>query len=249
MTNIDNIWKQFGDSMKDITINYEPDSGMWRVTFKFLDDIHTETDPDMTAAAERMLTWFRNIHTHKYAAESMFSILERIENITNRMPATVYNDAKEIEKLCRQRNEFIERSGENMVWKKEYDAVPESAPKKTQDVKKPKTGKPVEESVPKGPAPQDGYPPYFTIDKGPLLECWGYDVNGDRTHVTLDHLNQSRCAIDAKFPPGVQSDDSSIVEISESEYNEYYDIVSHTIAAWSMGYGIDDFTKYQVKLD
>lgn len=248
---IDEIWKQFGNDVAKIAIEFEPGKNTWCVKFKTpLCGTHVECDVDMTKAAEKTLNWYKNSHTPTYVAESLFMALTEIENATKKQERQ-NSFTEDILEACKLKDEFMHIVDGELIWNDAYKqkTVPEqkqSAPTKPQK-KKPK---PEPEPTNTAEAPSDGFPPYFIkSDSGfnGCTECWGYDINGKRTHVVLDQRNPQNCRIDNSLD-GLDND-TTFIEINENEYNEYYDTVTNTMTAISMGFGIDDFSKYKVIKD
>lgn len=246
---IDEIWKQFGDDVAKIAIEFEPGKNTWCVKFKTpLGGTHVERDADMAKAAEKTLNWYKNSHTPTYVAEALFMALAEIENATKKQERQ-NSFTEDILKACKLKDEFMHIVDGELIWNDAYKqkTVPEQKPSASS---KPQKKKPEPELTNTAEAPSDGFPPYFMkADSGfnGRTECWGYDINGNRTHVVLDQRNPQNCKIDNSLE-GL-NDNTTFVEISENEYNEYYDNVTNTMTAISMGFGVDDFGKYKVIKD
>lgn len=228
---IDEIWKQFGDDVAKIAIEFEPGKN-WCVKFKTLGGTHVERDVDMAKAAEKTLNWYKNSHTPTYVAEALFMALAEIENATKKQERQ-NSFTEDILKACKLKDEFMQIVDGELIWNDAYKQAQEqksSAPAKQQKKK------PEPEPTNTAEAPSDMFPPYFMkADSGfnGRIECWGYDINGNRTHVVLDQRNPQNCKIDNSLE-GLNND-TAFIEISENEYNEYYDNVTNTMTAISMG--------------
>lgn len=246
---IDEIWKQFGDDVAKIAIEYEPEKNTWCVKFKSpLGGTHVECDADMAKAAEKTLNWYKNYHTTTYVAEALYMALSEIENATKKQERQ-NSFTEDILKLCKLKDEFMHIVEGKLIWNDAYKqkSVQEQKPSAPA---KPQKKKPEPEPTNTAEAPSDGFLPYFMkTDSGfnGRTECWGYDINGNRTHVVLDQRNPQNCKIDNSLE-GLD-DNTTFIEISENEYNEYYDNVTNTMTAISMGFGVDDFGKYKVIKD
>jgi len=250
MNSIDNIWKQFGDDTKKISINFEPDKATWCVRYNCDADngdsgtlsmgAHIERDEDMTKAAEKLLNWYKNTHTHKYVAESLWYALHIIEEAT-KVQDRQNAFTEKILGICKIKDEYMKYVDGQLIWDSQYDEEAKilKQPEASKPIKKPVKQEQIElQKKEKTNAPDDGFPPYFMKNSAnyAISECWGYDIDGNRTHVVLDSSNPENCKIDYSTH-GLDSE-SNITEISESEYNEIYDNVANTIAALGMGYGI-----------
>lgn len=252
---IDEIWKQFGDDVVKIAIEFEPGKNTWCVKFKTpLGGTHVERDMDMIKAAENTLNWYKNSHTPAYVAEALFMVLSEIENATKKQEHQ-NSFTEDILEACKLKDEFMHIVEGELIWNDAYKQKPIPEQKPVQEQKssapaKPQKKKPEPEPTNTAEAPTDGFPPYFMKDDSGFsgrTECWGYDIYGKRAHVVLDQKNPQNCKIDNSLE-GLNSD-TNVVEISENEYNEYYDNVTNTMTAISMGFGVDDFSKYKVIKD
>lgn len=246
---IDEIWKQFGNDVAKIAIEFEPEKNTWCVKFKTpLGGTHVECDVDMAKAAEKTLNWYKNSHTPTYVAEALFMTLTEIENATKKQERQ-NSFTEDILEACKLKDEFMHIVDSELIWNDAYKQkhVQEQKPSASA---KPQKKKPEPEPTNTAEAPSDGFPPYFMkADSGfnGCTECWGYDIYGKRTHVVLDQRNPQNCVIDNSLD-GLNND-TTFIEISENEYNEYYDNVTNTMTAISMGFGVDDFGKYKVIKD
>lgn len=246
---IDEIWKQFGNDVAKIAIEFEPEKNTWCVKFKTpLGGTHVECDVDMAKAAEKTLNWYKNSHTPTYVAEVLFMTLTEIENATKKQERQ-NSFTEDILEACKLKDEFMYIVDGELIWNDAYKQkhVQEQKPSASA---KPQKKKPEPEPTNTAEAPSDGFPPYFMkADSGfnGRTECWGYDIYGKRTHVVLDQINPQNCVIDNSLD-GLNND-TTFIEISENEYNEYYDNVTNTMTAISMGFGVDDFGKYKVIKD
>lgn len=247
--NIDEIWKQFGNDVAKIAIEFEPGKNTWCVKFKTpLGGTHIERDADMAKAAEKTLDWYKKSHTPAYVAETLFMALAEIENATKKQERQ-NSFTEDILEACKLKDEFMHTVDGELVWNDAYKQK-QVQEQKTPAPAKPQKNKPEPEPANAAEVPSDGFPPYFMkTDSGfnGRAECWGYDINGNRTHVVLDQRNPQNCKIDSGLE-GLNND-TAFIEISENEYNEYYDTVSNAMTAISMGFGVDDFGKYKAIKD
>lgn len=246
---IDEIWKQFGYDVAKIAIEFEPGKNTWCVKFKTpLGGTHVERDVDMAKAAEKTLNWYKNSHTPTYVAEALFMALTEIENATKKQERQ-NSFTEDILEACKLKDEFMHIVDDELIWNDAYKQK-QVQEQKTSAPAKPQKKKPEPEQTNTAEVPSDGFPPYFMkTDSGfnGRTECWGYDINGNRTHVVLDQRNPQNCKIDSGLE-GLNND-TTFIEISENEYNEYYDNVTNIMTAISMGFGVDDFGKYKVIKD
>lgn len=246
---IDEIWKQFGNDVAKIAIEFEPGKNTWCVKFKTpLGRTHIERDADMAKAAEKTLDWYKNSHTPAYVAEALFMALAEIENATKKQERQ-NSFTEDILEACKLKDEFMHIVDGELVWNDAYKQK-QVQEQKTSAPAKPQKNKPEPEPANTAEVPSDGFPPYFMKNDSGFngrAECWGYDINGNRTHVVLDHRNPQNCKIDSGLE-GLDND-TAFIEISENEYNEHYDNVSNTMTAISMGFGVDDFGKYKAIKD
>lgn len=212
MGDIDGILEQFGGDATNISINYI--DGKWRMDY---DNKHIESGDTLSECADKMLSWYMEMHTYKRAAEDMWIALELLSN----------DVSSKVRLACEIRNEYITRDSDgNLVWNPAYHDCGHDKPKNETVCKSPEKeviaeiSEPPAKSIPK----RDEYPDYFIVEKNDMYtvtDCWGYDVNGSRMHVVVDRRNPKACSIGNATP---KFDDSvNTVEINESEYNDYYD--------------------------
>ena len=220
MTDIDKILKQFGGDATNISINFI--DGKWRMDYN---GVHTESADSLTACADGMLAWYRDKHTYKRAAEEMWLALDLL----------ACDENPKVKAICERRHKYITMGDDgNLVWNPSYhESVrhPVKDDREKQDTGKPVPGKPVSEPV-KVITERDEYPDYFIVaddDVYSMTKCWGYDVNGVRTRVIVDRKNPKGCSILSPCPPDIDKD--KLLEIGETEYNNYYDEAARLIAA------------------
>lgn len=238
---INEIWKQFGNDVKKVDIKFEPENNIWRMSYESGINNHVEKDSDMVVCAEKMLYWYKNLHTYKAAAENMWNILDIISGVLEQKESLNKQDSNIFE-LCKLRKDYINMEDGVLKWNPQYENEagtakpnkPTQTNKKTTNTENTLTK--VEEPVlDMSKAPNDGFPPFFVKDSiSGYQECWGFGVDGNRIHVCVDKSNPENCKIDNSID-GVNAD--HIIEISENEYNEMYDMACNTIMAVSMGYG------------
>ncbi len=219
MNSIDSILKEFGGDATNISINFV--DGKWCMDYNGL---HLERDENISVCADNMLSWYREKHTYKRAAEEMWIALELLSN----------EDDTKVKKICELRNEYITKDEEgNLVWNPAYRST--STLKISSNVKTAKEEtnvvKTAEQPV-KNISERDEYPDYFIIQKDDIYtttDCWGYDVNGERTHVVVNRVSPKMCVIENRKPN--LTENVQTLQINESEYNDYYDEACRLISA------------------
>lgn len=267
MKSIDNIWKEFGQNIDKLHINYDSDKSAWVITYDVpIIGSHNEYDSDMETAALNMLKWYNQLHSKKTVAETLWMALN---NISQKLESTNEADCsakyysnmasvfEECLNLCEIRKEFMSLVDDKIVWNDIYDKEPAEEPfKETVKIKPEPLNNTIRPQLKKEIAtnellknvnvPNDGFPKFFMSVNNSLsyIECWGYDINGNRTHILLDNKNQKNCKIDSNTSK--LNDNLNYVEISELEYNDYYDQSASLLNAISMGYGIEDVSKYEI---
>jgi len=225
MNEIEKIWKEFGDNVKNISIEFN--DSKWRIAYKNGNDVlFVVKDEDMTNGAKKLLEWYKDSHTFRRAAENMWLLLDHIANEFG-------NDSNEIYAICEERLQFITRNDDGeLVWAEGYEEPKKPEPQSVSHLEKPQqdgtswvTVASTLNAVPEviGIIP-DGFPNYFVLNTTDLTktECYGY-VNGERMHVIVNHINSKDSVIEPKKPA---SDLENISSITESIFNSYYDEAS-----------------------
>jgi len=225
MNEIERIWKEFGDNVKNVSIGFI--DGKWRIEYKKGNDVlFVVRNEDMTEGAKNLLEWYKDSHTFRRAAENMWLLLDHIAKEFG-------NDSNEIYEICRERLQFISRNEDDeLVWAAGYEDNVKLEPKQSSHVEEPKkdntswmtaastldTTAETVEIVP------DGYPNYFTVISNDFTktECFGY-VNGERMRVVVNHADPKNSVIEATKPT---MELKNVIGITESNFNSYYDEAS-----------------------
>lgn len=213
MSDIDKILKQFGGDATQISINYI--DGKWCMSYG---GQHLECDENISVCADKMLVWYNDKHTYKRAAEELWRFLDLLSCDEN----------PKIVKICEARNYYIKKDENgNLIWNPAYHDSNPSSLNISDNVKttkqKSNVVKPIDEPV-KKEFKRDDYPDYFIVQKDDIYtttECWGYDVNGERTRVIVNRISPKSSIIESTKPEF--SENTQTLEINESEYNDYYD--------------------------
>jgi len=227
MNEIEKVWKEFGDNVKNISIEFS--DSKWRIAYKNGNDVlFVVKDEDMTNGAKKLLEWYRDSHTFRRAAENMWLLLDHIANEFG-----IGNN--EIYEICEERLQFITRNDDGeLVWAAGYEDRVKPEPKQISHVEEQKrdntswmtataasTLDPVNETVEIVP---DGYPNYFTVISNDFTktECFGY-VNGERMRVVVNHADPKNSIIEAAKPT---METKEVIGTTESNFNSYYDEAS-----------------------
>lgn len=225
MNEIEKVWKEFGDNVKNISIEFN--DSKWRIAYKNGNDVlFVVKDEDMTNGAKKLLVWYKDSHTFRRAAENMWLLLDHI--------AKEYGTGNtELYEICEARLQFITRNEDNeLIWAEGYEDRKEPEPQNISHLEKPQqdgtswtTAASTLDAVPEViEIVPDGFPNYFTVISNDFTktECFGY-VNGERMRVVVNHMDPKTSVIEAAKPTMEPKD---VIGITESNFNSYYDEAS-----------------------